>query len=173
MVYGRLFSDRMVALQRQGRMGTFGPLTGQEASLVGLAASLRAEDWLMGSYREILAYYVKGVPPQAVMASLKFSRASCSVFPCETHPGSAGHSATIHPSSASVMVTWKIILWGSYISGRRAILSQVLVSPRHRLDHGLDEASLLLPELHRQRRGLLWSDCGMIPGDGAVPAAGG
>lgn len=71
MVYGRLFSDRMVALQRQGRMGTFGPLTGQEASLVGLAAPLETEDWLMGSYREVLSYFVKGVPPQAIMASFR------------------------------------------------------------------------------------------------------
>ncbi len=71
MVYGRMFSDRMVALQRQGRMGTFGPLTGQEASLVGLAAPLQTEDWLMGSYREVLSYFVKGVPPLAIMASFR------------------------------------------------------------------------------------------------------
>jgi hypothetical protein len=37
MVLGRIFSNRMVALQRQGRMGTFAPLNGQEASAVGLA----------------------------------------------------------------------------------------------------------------------------------------
>lgn len=71
MVYGRIFSDRMIALQRQGRLGTFGPLNGQEASLVGLAAPLQTEDWLMGSYREILSYFVKGVPPRAVIESFK------------------------------------------------------------------------------------------------------
>lgn len=67
MVLGRLFSDRMVALQRQGRMGTFGPINGQEATLVGLAAPLQPEDWLLGTYREILSYYVKGVPLPAMM----------------------------------------------------------------------------------------------------------
>ncbi|HEY8449198.1 MAG TPA: pyruvate dehydrogenase (acetyl-transferring) E1 component subunit alpha [Bacillota bacterium] len=67
MVLGRTFSQRMVALQRQGRMGTFGPLDGQEAASVGIAAPLAAEDWLIGSYREILAYFVKGVPPLAIM----------------------------------------------------------------------------------------------------------
>ena len=71
MLYGRIFSDRMVALQRQGRLGTFGPLNGQEATLVGLAAPLQTEDWLMGSYREILSYFVKGVPPQTVIASFR------------------------------------------------------------------------------------------------------
>jgi pyruvate dehydrogenase E1 component alpha subunit len=62
MVFGRVVSDRMVALQRQGRMGTFSPLNGQEATLIGMAAPLQAHDWLLGSYREFLAYHVKGVP---------------------------------------------------------------------------------------------------------------
>lgn len=62
MVFGRIFSDTMVALQRQGRMGTFSPVNGQEAANVGLAASLQAGDWLLGTYREYLAYHVKGVP---------------------------------------------------------------------------------------------------------------
>jgi len=67
MIFGRLFSDRMVALQRQGRMGTFGPLNGQEATSVGVAAPLQAEDWITGSYREFLCYFVKGVLPVEVM----------------------------------------------------------------------------------------------------------
>ncbi len=66
MVLGREFSDRMVALQRQGRMGTFAPLRGQEAA-VAIATSLQQEDWLVGSYREIPAYMVKGVPLLAIM----------------------------------------------------------------------------------------------------------
>lgn len=68
MVFGRVFSDRMVALQRQGRMGTFAPLNGQEAACVGLAAPLQPKDWLLGSYRESLPYMVKGVP---LLAQLK------------------------------------------------------------------------------------------------------
>lgn len=68
MIFGRTFSNRMVALQRQGRMGTFAPLNGQEATAVGLALPLLAEDWLLGSYRETLSYLVKGVP---IMALLK------------------------------------------------------------------------------------------------------
>ena len=67
MVLGRVFSERMVALQRQGRMGTFGPLHGQEATTVGLAAPLQEKDWLVGSYREILSYLMKGVPMPAIM----------------------------------------------------------------------------------------------------------
>lgn len=70
MVFGRVFSDRMVALQRQGRMGTFAPLRGQEAS-AAIATALRPDDWLLGSYREALAYFVKGVSPLAVMGQTK------------------------------------------------------------------------------------------------------
>ncbi|MFN8455250.1 MAG: pyruvate dehydrogenase (acetyl-transferring) E1 component subunit alpha [Anaerolineae bacterium] len=67
MILGRVYSDRMVALQRQGRMGTFAPLNGQEAASVGLAAPLQPEDWLVASYRENLSYMVKGVPALALM----------------------------------------------------------------------------------------------------------
>ncbi len=68
MVFGRVFSDRMVALQRQGRIGTFAPVNGQEAACVGRAAPLQPGDWLLGSYRETLSYMVKGVP---LLAQLK------------------------------------------------------------------------------------------------------
>ncbi len=61
MVLGRVFSNRMIALQRQGRMGTFAPYNGQEATCVGLAGPLQAEDWLIASYRENISYLVKGV----------------------------------------------------------------------------------------------------------------
>ncbi|MGB0389062.1 MAG: pyruvate dehydrogenase (acetyl-transferring) E1 component subunit alpha [Ardenticatenaceae bacterium] len=70
MVFGRVFSDRMVALQRQGRMGTFAPLRGQEAS-AAIAGPLEQEDWLTGSYRDILPYFVKGVPPLAIMENYR------------------------------------------------------------------------------------------------------
>lgn len=67
MVLGRTFSNRMVALQRQGRMGTFAALNGQEASAVGLAAPLKKEDWLVASYRENLSHFIKGAPLLAIM----------------------------------------------------------------------------------------------------------
>ena len=70
MVFGRVFSDRMVALQRQGRSNTFAPLTGQEAS-VALATALQPDDWFVGSYREILPILAKGVPPLAMLETYK------------------------------------------------------------------------------------------------------
>ncbi|WP_276273917.1 pyruvate dehydrogenase (acetyl-transferring) E1 component subunit alpha [Haloarcula litorea] len=57
---GRHFDQRAVSLQRQGRMGTYPPMAGQEASQVGSAMALAEGDWLFPSYREHLALHVRG-----------------------------------------------------------------------------------------------------------------
>src|SRR5436305_14278303 len=62
MQLGRAFSNKIVALQRQGRATTFGSLVGQDATAVGLAAPLQPQDWLATSYREIASLMVKGLP---------------------------------------------------------------------------------------------------------------
>src|SRR5713226_2984470 len=71
MQLGRAFSNKIVALQRQGRATTFGSLVGQEASAVGLAAPLQPQDWLATSYREIASLIVKGVPLSTMLYSLR------------------------------------------------------------------------------------------------------
>ncbi|AQL44533.1 pyruvate dehydrogenase (acetyl-transferring) E1 component subunit alpha [Halorientalis sp. IM1011] len=63
----RHFDRRAVSLQRQGRMGTYPPLSGQEASQIGSAHALDAEDWLFPSYREAGAAVVRGVPLKQVL----------------------------------------------------------------------------------------------------------
>lgn len=60
MVEARVFDERAVNLQRQGRLGTFAPLSGQEAAQVGSAFALRKTDWLFQSYREHAACAVHG-----------------------------------------------------------------------------------------------------------------
>ncbi|NWJ45925.1 MAG: thiamine pyrophosphate-dependent dehydrogenase E1 component subunit alpha [Chloroflexi bacterium] len=62
MLATRIFSDKIIALQRQGRAGTFGSLAGQEATAVGLSAPLKPQDWLATSYREAGCFLVRGVP---------------------------------------------------------------------------------------------------------------
>src|SRR5262249_4870731 len=47
MLRSRLFDDRMLKLQRQGRIGTFAPSFGQEACQVGSLAALTAKDWFV------------------------------------------------------------------------------------------------------------------------------
>src|SRR2546429_7732011 len=60
MVLGRRLDERMVRLQRQGRIGTFAPIKGQEASQIGAVATLRPEDWMVPSFRETAAMLWRG-----------------------------------------------------------------------------------------------------------------
>jgi pyruvate dehydrogenase E1 component alpha subunit len=78
-----VFSNKIIALQRQGRATTFGSLVGQEATAVGLAAPLQAQDWLATSYREIASLFVKGVPIPTVAYS--FRGFTPQNWPAETH----------------------------------------------------------------------------------------
>jgi pyruvate dehydrogenase E1 component alpha subunit len=61
MRLARHFDQRAVSLQRQGRMGTYPPLSGQEAAQIGSAAAMDDDDWMFPSYREHGAAYVRGV----------------------------------------------------------------------------------------------------------------
>jgi pyruvate dehydrogenase E1 component alpha subunit len=83
MQLGRVFSNKIIALQRQGRATTFGSLVGQEATAVGLAAPLQSQDWLSTSYREIASLFVKGVPIPTVAYS--FRGFTPQDWPAETH----------------------------------------------------------------------------------------
>jgi pyruvate dehydrogenase E1 component alpha subunit len=62
MKLSRHFDQRAVSLQRQGRMGTYPPLSGQEGAQVGSAYALAEDDWMVPSYREHGAAVVRGLP---------------------------------------------------------------------------------------------------------------
>ncbi len=83
MQLSRVFSNKIIALQRQGRATTFGSLAGQEATAVGLAAPLQPQDWLSTSYREIASLFVKGVPIPTVAYS--FRGFTPQNWPAESH----------------------------------------------------------------------------------------
>ena len=56
MVKARVANGRFFSLQRQGRAGTYAPIEGQEAVVVGAAAALDpARDWVLPQYREPVA----------------------------------------------------------------------------------------------------------------------
>lgn len=62
MRLARHFDGRAVSLQRQGRMGTYPPLSGQEGAQIGSATALDEDDWMVPSYREHGAALVRGLP---------------------------------------------------------------------------------------------------------------
>ncbi len=62
MVQARAFDEKALKLQRAGRMGTYPPLSGQEAVQIGSAFALEPKDWMVPSYREGGAMLARGVP---------------------------------------------------------------------------------------------------------------
>src|SRR5918992_6162169 len=67
MVFGRRLDERMLRLQRQGRIGTFAPIKGQEASQMGAVFTLRQTDWMVPSFRETAAMVWRGWPIEKLL----------------------------------------------------------------------------------------------------------
>ncbi|HEX9975203.1 MAG TPA: pyruvate dehydrogenase (acetyl-transferring) E1 component subunit alpha [bacterium] len=58
----RLWNDKGLSLQRQGRLGTMGSVRGQEASNIGMALPLQEGDWFVPAFREYGAMFALGIP---------------------------------------------------------------------------------------------------------------
>ncbi len=67
MLLARRLDERMVRLQRQGRIGTFAPTKGQEAAQVGSVFSLRRTDWMVPSFRETASMIWRGWPIEKLL----------------------------------------------------------------------------------------------------------
>jgi len=67
MLFTRLFDERMIALQRQGRIGTYAPVRGQEAVQSGSVAVIRASDWLVQAFREPGCAFHRGWPVKTLI----------------------------------------------------------------------------------------------------------
>lgn len=75
----RLFEDmlriratdvRMMALQRQGRIGFYGEVTGQEAAVVGSAAASEPQDWIVPALREAGVGICRGMTLDSYIAQI-------------------------------------------------------------------------------------------------------
>src|SRR5438270_10979646 len=62
MVRLRTLDERMMTLQRQGRVGFYGACTGQEAATLASAIALEAKDWIFPALREGGAMLLRGFP---------------------------------------------------------------------------------------------------------------
>jgi pyruvate dehydrogenase E1 component alpha subunit len=70
MVLIRIMDERLLALQRQGRIGFYGEARGQEAAIVGSAAALAKGDWIVPALREAGAGLYAGMPLRQYVAQL-------------------------------------------------------------------------------------------------------
>ncbi len=68
MLLARETDARMLKLQRQGRLGTFGPGTGQEAAFTAPISAASDEDWIVGTFREPGARLFRGEPLSQYLA---------------------------------------------------------------------------------------------------------
>ncbi len=73
LIVVRRIDSEATALQRQGELGLWPPLRGQEAAQVGSARALHPQDFAFASYREHGVAYCRGVDPTQM---LRFWRGS-------------------------------------------------------------------------------------------------
>jgi pyruvate dehydrogenase E1 component alpha subunit len=68
MVFGRQLDGRGLQLQRQGRIGVWGPTIGQEAAQAGLGLAMQPGDWIFPSYRETIVLSMRGLALNDLLA---------------------------------------------------------------------------------------------------------
>jgi len=68
MVRMRAMDDKALKMQRQGRMGTWPPIKGQEAIQAGVAHAMIQGDWLIPAFREHGIMLLRGVPGRLIYA---------------------------------------------------------------------------------------------------------
>jgi pyruvate dehydrogenase E1 component alpha subunit len=62
MVLNRALDERMITLQRQGRIGFYIGSIGEEATVLGTASAMEQTDWIFPCYREHGAALLRGMP---------------------------------------------------------------------------------------------------------------
>src|SRR5581483_3129477 len=66
----RIIDERLMALQRQGRIGFYAEARGQEAAVIGAVAALAADDFVVPAHRELGAVLYRGLPLRSFIAQL-------------------------------------------------------------------------------------------------------
>lgn len=67
MVLSRRFDERLLRLQREGKIGTFAPVRGQEAAQIGSVSCLEEDDWMVPAFRETAAMIWRGASLTSIL----------------------------------------------------------------------------------------------------------
>jgi pyruvate dehydrogenase E1 component alpha subunit len=67
MLMGRRTDERMLLLQRQGRIGTFPQSSGHEAISMGSVFAIQKADWHVPAYRELAGMLYRGWPLEVIL----------------------------------------------------------------------------------------------------------
>ncbi len=67
LVLARIFDRRALSLQREGRIGTYPSILGQEAAQVGSAFAMEGPEWIFPSFRETGMFIALGCPLELLL----------------------------------------------------------------------------------------------------------
>ncbi|WP_391592040.1 Pyruvate dehydrogenase E1 component alpha subunit [[Mycoplasma] cavipharyngis] len=79
MIFQRTFDEKMLQMQRQGRMLTFAPNLGEECLQVGMALAMNKEDWLVPAFRSGLLMLERGFELKNMMLYWNGNEKGCYV----------------------------------------------------------------------------------------------
>ncbi len=117
----RVTDARMMALQRQGRIGFYGEAMGQEAAVVGSAAVSAPDDWIVPALREAGVGLYRGMTLDSYIAQIFGNAADPSKgrqMPC--HPCDRDHHYVVMSSCVSTQVPHAVgIAMAMKLSGDR------------------------------------------------------
>jgi TPP-dependent pyruvate/acetoin dehydrogenase alpha subunit len=123
MLRVRCVDERMLKLQRSGRIGFVGTALGLEAAMIGSAAVLRSTDWLWSGLREGGAAVMRGLPLAEYVAQMYCNsndtakgRQMCNHFQ---------HKGTNYPSWSSVIGTQVTQGVGAALAAKQRSLDEV------------------------------------------------
>ena len=101
----RVTDARMMALQRQGRIGFYGEAVGQEAAIVGSAAVTKPDDWIVPALREAGVGLYRGMTLDSYIAQIFGNAADPTKgrqMPC--HPCDRDHHDVVMSSCVSTQI---------------------------------------------------------------------
>jgi pyruvate dehydrogenase E1 component alpha subunit len=116
MLLGRRIDAKAISLQRRGKLGTYAPLSGQEAASVGSVHAIdRTSDWVVPQYREQLAMLHMGL------------KLSTYLLQRMGHPAGAEipEGANLYPQQVALAAHLPHavgLAWGFQLTGRNAMV---------------------------------------------------
>lgn len=120
----RVMDERLLALQRQGRIGFYGEARGQEGAVIGAAAALGPRDWIVPALREAGAAIYRGLPLRQYVAQIFGNDddvAKGRQLPC--HPGTrAARYVTMSSCIATQLPHAVGMAWAARLRGDEAVV---------------------------------------------------
>jgi len=123
MLTSRLLDDRLMPLQRQGRIGFYIECRGQEAGMIGGAHAISPNDWFIQGLRETAAGIYRGVPLRTHLAQLfgnENDPAKGTQLPCHSGTRASNH-LTMSSCVSSQLPQATGVAWASKLRGDKGV----------------------------------------------------